>query len=441
MPWQRHVTDVALEVDPVTGLLVYRQVVLTVPRQSGKTLCLLCLMTHRALGFGGEQRINYTAQTRLDARRKWEDDHVKALQKSPLRTMFQVRKQIGQEAIRWRNGSLHGITSTTDTAGHGDTLDLGVIDEAFAQDDSRIEQAMRPAMITRPQPQLWVVSTAGTERSAYLKQKVLAGRQRVELGSPGAVAYFEWSAPDEADPADPATWWACMPALGFTVTEDAVRAELDSMEMPDFRRAYLNQWPSAGLDRWEVVDREAWAGLVDMRSAPVDPVAFALDVAPEGMAGSIAVAGHRPDGLVHVEVADHRPGTGWMVARVVEMAQRWRPCVVALDDAGPAGALKAGIEAAGVDVHVVNTRELGQACAEFVNDVNDAGLRHTDQAVLTAALAGGRKRPLGDGAFAWSRKSSAVDISPLVAVTLARHVFGTHRPAPAYDLMSSVQVG
>jgi len=38
---------------------------------------------------------------------------------------------------------------------------------------------------------------------------------------------------------------------------------------------------------------------------------------------------------------------------------------------------------------------------------------------LAAALAGAARRPLGDGAFAWARKSTSVDISPLVAANLA----------------------
>src|SRR5881394_1733943 len=143
MPWQRDVLDTALEVDPDTGLLVYREVVLTVPRQSGKTWLLLCLMVHRALGFGEPQSIVYAAQTRIEARKKWEDDFVRRLQRSGLRHQFQVRKQIGQESIRWNNGSLHGITSGTEKSGHGATLDLAVLDEAFAHEDARLEQALK----------------------------------------------------------------------------------------------------------------------------------------------------------------------------------------------------------------------------------------------------------------------------------------------------------
>jgi hypothetical protein len=46
------------------------------------------------------------------------------------------------------------------------------------------------------------------------------------------------------------------------------------------------------------------------------------------------------------------------------------------------------------------------------------GLRHRGTQELSVAVAGARKRTLVD-AWAWSRKSSSVDISPLVACTLA----------------------
>ena len=48
------------------------------------------------------------------------------------------------------------------------------------------------------------------------------------------------SAPTDADPADPATWWACIPSLGYTVTEDAIRAEHDRLDRDAFARSYLN---------------------------------------------------------------------------------------------------------------------------------------------------------------------------------------------------------
>ena len=451
MPWQRHVADVALEVDPDTGLLAYREVNLTVPRQSGKTLLLLCAMVHRAQGFGRRQRILYTAQTRNDARRKWEDEHVQILEHSPLRPLFTVRKSNGSEAIRWRNGSMHGITSSTEKAGHGETLDMGVIDEAFAHEDARLEQGLRPTMITRPQPQLWVVSTAGTRRSAYLRKKVDAGRARCELGLTDSVAYFEWSAPggeDGLDPADPETWRTCMPALGHTVSLAAIRAEFEGMALSEFRRAYLNQWPDDAPDEWLVISQTAWNDQLDPASEAADPVAFAIDANPERSAAAILMAGARPDSDGrHVETVDYRPDIGWVVGRMVELAERWSPCRVVLDPAGPAGSLLADLERKlaplGVEVTKPTTREAAHAAQGLFDAVKERTLTHLDDAPLASALAGAQKREIGD-MWLWARKGLSVDICPLVAGSLALWGFATRpepEPAPTPATAPSVPPG
>lgn len=425
MPWQRHVADVVLEVDPGTGLLAYREYVITVPRQSGKTTFILAKLVHRALGFGDRQRMLYTAQTRGAARLKWEDEHVAALERSRYRPMFTVRKQLGQEAIRWKNGSRHGITSNTEKAGHGETLDEGVIDEAFAQEDARLEQAFKPAMITRPQPQLGVVSTAGTVKSLYLRGKVDAGRARCEAGLTDAVAYFEWSAPEDADPADPRVWRACMPALGHTVTEAAVRADLESMELAEFRRAYLNQWPDAAPAQWLVIPRETWASLAS-RGGVEGVTAAAIDVTPERSWSSIGVAGRRADGRLQVELAEHREGTAWVVERARRIDGRNEVCVWVVDPAGPAGSLIAPLKAAGLNVVEATARDAGHAAQGFYDACCDSGeLAHLDDPILADALAGAAKRPLGDG-WAWARKGVSAVISPLVAVTLAAWGHGAH---------------
>ena len=49
MPWQRRAVDVALEVDPASGLYRYGIVVVTVPRQSGKTKLESDVADHRCL--------------------------------------------------------------------------------------------------------------------------------------------------------------------------------------------------------------------------------------------------------------------------------------------------------------------------------------------------------------------------------------------------------
>jgi len=417
MPWQRHVLDVALEVDPETGLLAYSEVRLTVPRQSGKTTLLLPLMVHRALLMGSPQRIVYTAQTAKDARQKWEDEQVPMLMASPLaKSVRSVRRTNGAEAIKWVNGSIHEVVAPTQTAGHGKTLDLAVIDEAFALQGDHVEQALKPTTSTRPEPQFWIVSTAGRpESSPYLWGKVEDGRARAQAGVASGVAYFEWSAPEDAPANDPATWLACMPALGHTMNVDRIRTHFESMKEPEFRRAYLNQWFAPPSE--SVIPALAWAAAEDPMSTVCDPVALAVDVTPDRGHAAIAVAGLRPDGLEHIEVVEHRSGTGWVADRLVELVERWSPVGVAVDTAGPAGSFLG--ELPGLPWQTIGARDLVQACGGLYDAVVDGRLRHRGDVRLNVAVNGAGRRILGDS-WAWSRKSSAVDICPLVAVTLAR---------------------
>lgn len=424
MPWQQEVADVAFEIWPEghenAGELVYREIRLTVPRQSGKTTLLLAVAIHRCLAFGNAQNVIYTAQNGVAARSKFIDEYLRVLERSPFSSMFRSRLTNGHEAMLWDNGSRFGITASTEKAGHGQVLDVGFMDEAFAYVDSRLEQAFRPAMNTRKQPQLWIVSTAGTpEASTYLLEKVTDGRERVDRGDCQGIAYFEWSAPEDADYRDENLWRSMMPALGHTTPIEAIRSACDGMTEPEFRRAFLNQWVTKAADDL-ALPLDIWHTLADMRSQADDPVTFAIDVVPDRSASAIGVWGTRSDGLGHAEVIDHRPGTDWVVARMAEVAKRWGVYVVTIDGAGPAMSLLPELQAAGLEVRLLNTTDVTSACAAMFDAITAESFRHRDQTNLNAAVAGAKRRPIGDR-WAYGRKSSSIDISPIVAVTFARY--------------------
>lgn len=439
MPWQREVADVALEYDPASRRMRYREVVLVVPRQQGKTTLLLAAMVHRALGFGRDQQIAYTAQSRNDARKKWEDEHLKILGRSRFRKGYRERKTNGNEAVLWRNGSVHGLMASTEKSGHGPTLDLGIIDEAFAQPDNRLEQAYKPAMITKPAAQMWVVSTAGKSaaKSPFLWAKVERGRAKVDAGASSRTAYFEWSLPDELDRADPENWRLCMPAIGHTIDIDDVAADFETMEPAEFDRAYLCRWNP--MSRESIIGDEHWAaGLVD-RFALRDPVSFGLDATPDRAWAAIGAAGDLADGRVGVEIVAHAQGMDWIVDKVVELVERHHPKAVVIDPRSPVGSKIKELEQRGVTVTLADTREHVAACGDFFDDatsrirVGEAEvprLAHLAQPVLDAAVAGAERRNVGD-AWLWGRRQSSVDVTPLVAVTLAR--WGNERPVDDED--------
>jgi hypothetical protein len=95
-----------------------------------------------------------------------------------------------------------------------------------------------------------------------------------------------------------------------------------------------------------------------------------------------------------------------------------------VDAGGPAGSLLQDLaDALGVEIRSPKPREIAQAVGQFYDAVAEQGISHLDQPPLAVALAGAQKRPLGD-AWAWARRGVGVDISPLVAATLARWGLG-----------------
>lgn len=153
---------------------------------------------------------------------------------------------------------------------------------------------------------------------------------------------------------------------------------------------------------------------------------------PERSHVSIAVAGPWRGGT-HVEVVEHRPGAGWFAERARALTEKWGPRCWVIDPGSPAGSLIGDLtDALKVDPEddaeeprllapIVQTRprDVVHATSQFYDAVAEATLSHLDQAPMAMALAGAQKRPLGD-AWAWARRIVSVDISPLVAATLAK---------------------
>jgi hypothetical protein len=94
------------------------------------------------------------------------------------------------------------------------------------------------------------------------------------------------------------------------------------------------------------------------------------------------------------------------------------PGTVLLDGGGPAATIADDLEDAGVEVVRLQSGQVASACGRFYDLLADHKLRIRPDAVLDAAVAGVAKKTVGDR-FVWSRHASTVDVTPLMAVTLA----------------------
>jgi hypothetical protein len=286
-------------------------------------------------------------------------------------------------------------------------------------------------MITRRNKQLGVVSTAGwLDTSPYLLAKVRVGRGLVAADVRHGTAYFEWSAPDDADPGDEAVWLACMPTLHrpecargcrlHTITMAAIRSEYEkaqrSGKISDFCRSYLNQWVPKPREAQETAVGD-WASCSASMSEHPQPVAVGVAVSIDRKWSSIAAVGLLPDGRMFVNAVDRRPDTDWLLEEVPRI-QREHGCVVVMDEKGPGGDLIDPLEQVGANITRAKLGDYLDACASVVDKVKAASLVHPSQPDLDESVKGARWRMVGDRR-AFARKTSETDVSMLEAATLA----------------------
>ena len=425
MPHQLHAAMIFGEFDPDTGIPFYRETIVTWPRQTGKTVFVLAVETERCTIWEEPQRVIYTAQTGSDARKKLLIEQAPVLEAKMERYVKRVYYAKGEEAVVFRNGSRIDLAASSKESGHGATIDLGVLDECWADEDNRREQTILPMIKTRPKAQLLVCSTQGTEASTFLNRKTEIGRAAAAADIGRGIAYVEYSVPEDADIANPDVWWQYMPGLGYTITEDAIAHDLLSMEESEFRRADCNQCVRGAENR---VFPEALWEAVQNPSAEVSrdgAVMFGLDVHPERASSAIYAC----DGSV-LELIDHKPGTNWVLERAQSLYDRWGGSFV-IDGGGLEVLTQRDSRAAGLPVVRLSFGDLAAACGRMYDAIADARVTFRSNEATDIAVAGLAKRPVTDR-FVWARQASSTDPTPFVAATLAL----AKTPEASFDIIA-----
>jgi phage terminase large subunit-like protein len=340
-----------------------------VARQNGKSSLLRALIGHRLIE---GDTIGALSSIRAVGKEVMFTPIADAFTGRRLVDLFDSRatRSNGNEALSLgATGGRLVMPSASERGAHGYSLDLAIVDEAWALKDYRVPQALTPTQIARPDPQLWVVSTAGTSESVWLRELIEAGRL------PGAaedrLALFEWAAPAELDPSDVAGWEAANPALGETITLDELGHAYAMATSPEsrgeFERAHLNRW-TAGVEA--IISAEAWRACLapELRIGP--ELVFGFDVALDRSQSSIAVAGIAGERVV-VELVDQRPGTEWLGPALGELRRKWAPLAIVANEYGPARSIVGELVAAGEAIEAYNTSAYLAACQMFYDLVSE----------------------------------------------------------------------
>ena len=459
LPWETWLLVHALEIlGSFDGdwSLRFRTVLVLVARQNGKTL-VTTVLTLFFLYILEVALIIGTAQELDQAEEAW-DACVDAITADEELKAELVSAKYGNSGRRLKlSGGRRYITKASSRkAGRGKRAQLVIIDELREQTNWESWNAISSTTLAQAQVGvLWCTSNAGDPYSLVLRHERFLAHAALgdpdgwcrDVGDslPPAVdddgneieaeppAIFEWSAAPGRSIWDRDGWREANPSLGYGfLTERALAADIRNKEERAARTENLCQFveslaePPFPIGAWDAgvdPDSEVKAGA---------PVSFAVDISEDRMNSAIAVCGPRSDGQWHVELAAYQSGIAWLEDWLRDIADPAEPVRVAIQAKGaPASSMVSVLDAIdGISVFEVAGADIAGWTGRFYDAVSALNpdeaarsdvipVRHRPQPALDMAANVAKTRLMGDSAWAFDRKRSPVDVSPLVACAYA----------------------
>jgi len=434
-PWQEWLVIHAGELLEDGTTPRFRQVLVLVSRQNGKTEVLVIL----SLFWLYVEAVNMVlgTSTNLDYARESWDKAVKLVEASPrlfkdVNPRSGIRRANGEQTLTVTGGGRYKIAASNGRGGRSLTIDRLIMDELREHHDWSAYSAAVPATSAVQDAQVWMITNQGDDKSIVL-QSLRA--QALDHTDP-RLGIFEWSAPDGALPTDVEALAAANPNLGHRISidslmGDALRAEAAGGEqlasfLTEHQCRYVPMLAPA-------IDATDWLACLD--PSTLDGVrgriALCMDVSPDLNHATLYAAGLLEDGRARVEPVAAWSGRGCtdqlrgelpgLVAKVKPAKFGWFP-------SGPAAALAADMkEHAGWpprDVELEDIRaDVAAVCMGFAEQVTAAKVAHSGDPLLDAHIAGAEKLIHGDG-WRFSRKGSG-HVDALYAAAGAVHLART----------------
>lgn len=390
---------------------------MSLPRQVGKTYLIgamvfaLCINQPGMLVIWSAHHARTHGETFLAMQAFADRSRVKPY-------IAQVFKGSGDEEIRFGNGSRILFGARERGFGRGiPGVDMIVSDEAQIMSD----KALDAQLATMNTSSFGLAIYVGTPPRPDDPSEAFT-RMRTEAwkGTLRDAAWIEFGAESDVSPTDRKAWAKANPSYPKrTPTESILRLQR-KLTPESFLREGLGVWDK-GSGRLLAKFPSAWS----KATTPGPKVSFALHVTPDRSHSAVAVASVRGDGVLHLELLDHRDGVSWLAPWLTNAVAEFKPQHLALAGAMAAGALAPDLEKLR-GFKALNSTEVRRACAGLYDLVNADGkveVRVTDadlNAVLESAVSAAR-RSTERGEWVFDADPD-VDLSPLYALALAAHV-------------------
>ena len=306
--WQREFWYEALEFDPATGLRIYQEVGLGLPRKNTKSTMASAAGIYMLDADGEPEPEVLVAAAARNQAGIVMGQSIRMVRASPL--LLDRLQPRAHTIISPRNGGVMRHLAADAPLQHGLNPSANIIDELHAHKSGELFTALTTATGAREQPFTLWITTAGVAGHGILGDLygtmasgpgVLEenGSLRVYRDRANGVLIYWYGAPAGADIEDPAVWMACNPIswlhdgkyLGAQFARLKARGAL-----AEWRRYHLNQF--VGIEEGWLEPGVFARGRQDVPLSAALPVGVGIDRSPTGDVAAIVVAQKQGDRVV-----------------------------------------------------------------------------------------------------------------------------------------------
>lgn len=297
LPYQKFILTDMLRVDK-KGNFQRKTVLLLIARQSGKTFLarmlilahlvkwpsrnILIMSSNRSMALDTFRQVAYMLES---------NDHLKGMVK-------QIRYANGTESIEMIDGTRLDVVAATRDGSRGRSADFLYIDELREITEEGYRAAI-PTTRARSNAMTLLTSNAGDAFSTVLNDM----RSRALESPPASFGFYEYSAPAHCKVTDRKAWAMANPALGYTVTEEALEEAVATSPIENTRTELLCQWISSLQSPFPPNSIEDCSDST-LEMSPGAYTVFGFDKSPSSRDCSLVAGQILPDGRIGVGILE-----------------------------------------------------------------------------------------------------------------------------------------
>src|SRR5690625_3248643 len=241
------------------GYRQYRYAYLEVPKKNGKTSLIGALSLYHLVCDGPQGQIYCCAADREQATLVYRAAVQMIEQDEALEEVLQVRDS-RKEITNVHTGTVLRVLSAEVFTKHGINPTVVIFDELHAQPNRELWDVMTfGAGAARREPLWWVITTAGDDPDrTSIGWEIHEQARKISDGELHDLTWYVkiYSADEDDDIWDEATWYKANPSLGHTIPIESVRQEAIAAKNSEaseklFRWLRLNQLVSLKQHSWQ----------------------------------------------------------------------------------------------------------------------------------------------------------------------------------------------